>query len=130
MTISTPISDADFFTLEEREEMRFLTEVKGALREAAADIQESEQLTQEQLAQRSGYDAGQFSKILNADRHNSTSSLFRVMFRLGRRWTFGSVPLPEKAQNRPAQAELARPPQAFSKHSLFLKVNFVELIRP
>ena len=80
--------------------MRFLNALKGELREVAALIQEKESLTQEQMAERLGYDAGQFSKILNADRHNSTGTIFRALFRMGHRWVLSSKPLPTKLGNQ------------------------------
>lgn len=92
--------------------MRFLRALKGTLREAVAVAQDQEGITQEQFAERLGFDPAQLSRLLSTDRHNTTKSLFRAMYRLRRRWTFGSVPLPvsAKEENRPVESSDQPPP--------------------
>jgi transcriptional regulator with XRE-family HTH domain len=97
-------SSADFFGFEDREEMRFLRALKGVLRTQVAAVQDADGLTQEQIAERIGIAPAQLSRVLSSDRHNSTSTLFRVMHSLGQRWTFGSVPLPTNVGNRPVES--------------------------
>ena len=108
MTYQT-ISSADYLDREEREEQRFLRAMKGVLRDEIARLQDDQGLTQFEIADRLGYDPGQLSKILSPDRHNSTSSIFRVLFRLGKRWTFGAVSLPGSNGNQQGQISGARP---------------------
>jgi len=104
-------SSAEFFSQEEREEMRFLRALKGRLREDVAETLQREDISQEQLAGRLGFAPAQFSRLLSVDRHNTTVSLFRAMFGLGRRWTFASVPLAAVGSgNRSSETELSRAP--------------------
>jgi transcriptional regulator with XRE-family HTH domain len=90
------ISSSDLFTFEEREELRFLRSLKGVLQEDVANAQQESGQTQAQLAQSLGVDPAQLSRALSPDRHNSTATLFTIMHRLGRRWSFGSAPTPTR----------------------------------
>lgn len=94
-----PISSANFSSREEREEHRFLRNMKNVLRAEVVRLQETEGLSQLQIAERLKCDPAQLSRILSPDRHNSTNSIFRTLFRLGRRWVFDSVPLPMDTGN-------------------------------
>lgn len=100
------ISAGSSLSPEEAEEARFLRELKGALRQAVAERAEREGMNQAQIADAVGMDAAQFSRALSPDCHVSTRTLFRIAFRLRKRWGFRLDVMVDPGQRRPA----AQPP--------------------
>jgi transcriptional regulator with XRE-family HTH domain len=90
------------FDREGREEMRFLRDLKGVLREEISRRAAAGDFTQAQLAADIGMDPGQLSRALSPDWHVNSRTLFRIAYALDRRWVFR---LSERAQ-REAQVNL------------------------
>lgn len=92
--MSRRFSADQFLDPEKSEEARFLRRLKHVLREAAGEIIETTSITHDQLASKLEIDAAHLSRILNPDRHNTTKSIFKILYKLGKRWHFEATPIP------------------------------------
>ena len=111
---SQPFSSARYLTREAREEARFLRDLKAVAREVVSEAMLHDGLTQEGVAKLVGLNPGHLSRLLSPDRHNTTKSLHQLLYKLGRRWTFGSMLIPGVGNNagsaqQPAESDIDSP---------------------
>lgn len=100
--------------VERRAEGRLLNALKGALREAVSALQERENLTQKQAADKLGCDAGFLSRTLSPDFHVNSRTLAQIMHRAGGEWVIGWCPAYESQCQARLQSQRFRVASATS----------------